>query len=96
MFLDPSPVVMEITAKINKWASQVALLVKNLPAEAEDIREGDSTPELGRYTGEGHGNPLQYSCLENSMDRGAWRVTVHRVPKSQTRLKLLNIAQGPN
>ena len=45
----------------------------------------DSIPMLGRSPGEGHGNPLQYSCLENSMDRGAFRVTVHRVTKSQTR-----------
>ena len=43
-------------------------------------------PGLGRAPGEENGNPLQYSCLENSMDRGAWRATVHRVPKSQTRL----------
>ena len=43
-------------------------------------------PGSGRFSGEGNGNPLQYSCLENSMDRGAWQVTVHGVPKSQTRL----------
>ena len=43
-------------------------------------------PGLGRSPGEGHGNPLQYSCLENLMDRGAWRATVHGVTKSQTRL----------
>ena len=45
-----------------------------------------SIPGLGSSPGEGHGNPLQYSCLENSMDRGAWRATVHGVPKSWTRL----------
>ena len=45
---------------------------------------------LGRFAGRGHGNTLQYSCLEISMDRGAWRATVHRVPKSQTRLKRLS------
>ena len=44
-------------------------------------------PESGRSPGEGHGNPLQYSCLENCMDRGAWQATVHGVAKSQTRLK---------
>ena len=46
----------------------------------------DSIPWSGRSPGEGHGNPLQYSCLENPMDRGAWWATVHRVAKSQTRL----------
>ena len=56
----------------------------------------DSSPGLGRSPGEGIGNPLQYSCLENSMDRGAWWATVHRVAKGQTRLKLLSIAQGSN
>ena len=44
-------------------------------------RDANSIPELGRYPGERHGNPLQHSCLENPMDRGAWQVTVHRVPK---------------
>ena len=50
---------------------------------AGDIREAGSIPGLGRSPGEGHGNPLQYSGLENSMDRGAWRATVHRVAKSR-------------
>ena len=54
------------------WASQVVLVVKNLPAKAGDIRDMGSIPESGRSPGGGHGNPLQYSCLENSMDRGAW------------------------
>ena len=48
-------------------------------------------PGSGRSPGGGHGNPLQYSCLENSMDRGAWRATGHRVTKSQTRLKWLSM-----
>ena len=52
-------------------------MVKNLPANAGDIRDMGSIPGLGRSPGEGHGNPLQYSCLENPMDRGAWWVTVH-------------------
>ena len=65
-------------------ASQVALVVKNLPASAGDIRDTGSIPGLGRSPGGGHGNPLQYSCLENPMDREAWRATVHRVAKSQT------------
>ena len=58
-------------------ASQVALGVKNLPADAGDIRDTGSVPGLGRSPGVEHGNTLQYTCLENPMDRGAWRVTVH-------------------
>jgi len=61
-------------------------MVKNLPANAGDIRDVGLIPGSGRSPGEGHGNPLQYCCLENPMDRGAWRVTVRRVAKSQTRL----------
>ena len=53
------------------------LVVKNPPANAGDVRHVSSIPESGRSPGGGHGNPLQYSCLENPMDRGAWRVTVH-------------------
>ena len=64
-------------------ASQVVLVVKNLTANAGDIRDGGSIPGLGRSPGEGNGNPLQYSCLENPMD-GAWRATVHGVSKSRT------------
>jgi len=52
----------------------VALVVKNPPANAGDIRDADSIPGLGRSAGGGFGNPLQYSCLENHMDRGAWQV----------------------
>ena len=52
-----------------------------------------SIPELGRLPGEGLGNPLQYSCLENPMNRGAWRATVHRVSKSQIQLKQLSTTQ---
>ena len=59
-------------------------MVKNLPANAEDIRTVGSIPGLGRSSGGGHGIPLQYSCLEYPMDRGAWQATVHRVSKSQT------------
>ena len=54
-------------------ASQVALVVKNLPANAGDVRDAGSIPGLGRSSKEGHSNPLQYSCLENPMDRGAWK-----------------------
>ena len=55
--------------------------VKNLPANAGDTGHMGSIPELGRYPAGGNGNPLQYSCWENSMDRGAWRATVHGVTK---------------
>ena len=64
--------------------SHVALVVKNLPANAGDIRDAGSIPGSERRPGEGNGNPLQYSCLENPMDRGAWQATVHEVAKSQT------------
>ena len=57
---------------------------KNLPTNAGDARDMGSIPGSGRSPGGGHGNPLQYSCLENPMDRGALRATVHRVTKSQT------------
>ena len=57
-------------------------MVKNLPANAEDIRDVGLIPGLGRSPGGGHDNPLQYSCLENPMDRGAWWAMVHRVSQS--------------
>ena len=60
---------------------QVVLVVKNPPAEARDIRDAGRIPGSGRSPGGGHGNPLQYSCLGNPMDRGAWRATVCRVTK---------------
>jgi len=65
----------------------VAQMIKNLPAMQED--QG-SILGLQRSPGEGNGNPLQYSCLENPMDKGAWRATVHRVAKSRTRLKQIS------
>ena len=64
------------------WASQVTLVVKNPPANATDIRDADSIPGLEKFLGEGNGYPLQYSCLENSMGKGAWLATTHRVIKS--------------
>ena len=64
---------------MKEWASQVAPVVKNLPANAGDVRDAGLIPGLGRSPGGGHGNPLQYSCLENPRDRGAWRTMVHRV-----------------
>ena len=65
-------------------ASQVALVVKKPPANAGEVGDTGSIPGWGRSPGGGHGNPLQYSCLENPMDRGAWLGTVHRVAKSWT------------
>ena len=70
-------------------ASLVALVVKNPPANAGDARDMGLIPGSGRPPGGGHGNPFQYSCLENPMHRGAWWATVHGVAKSQTRLKWL-------
>ena len=73
------------------WASQVALMVNNLPAKARDTRDAGLIPGFGGSPRERHGNPLQYPSLENPMDRGAWRATVHRVTKS--RLKGLSTPQ---
>ena len=66
------------------------LVVKNPPADVGDIRGLGSIPGLGRSPKGGHGNPLQYSCLENPMDRGVWQAIVHRVTKSPTQLKGLS------
>ena len=71
-------------------ASQVALVVKHLSANVGDIRDVGSIPGSGRSPAGGYGNPLQYSCLENPMDRGAWWTTVHGITKSQTQLKQLS------
>ena len=60
------------------------LVVKNPPTNARDVRDTGSIPELGGSPGGGHDNPLQHSCLENPMDRGAWRAKVHRVAESDT------------
>ena len=65
-------------------AYPVVLVVKNPPASAGDVRDTGLIPGSGRFPGGGHGKPLQYSCLGNSMDKGAWQATVHRVTKSQT------------
>ena len=73
------------------YARMVALMVKNLPANAGDVRNVDLIPGSGRSPGEGLSNPLQYSCLENFMDRGAWWAMVHRVAKSWTWLKRLSM-----
>ena len=71
--------------------SQVALVVKNLPANAGDIGNTGSVPGSGRSPEVGHDNSLQYSCLKNPMDRGTQRATVHRVTKSPTQLKQLSM-----
>ena len=61
-------------------------MVKNPPANAADPDDTGSNPGLATFPGGGNGNPVQYSCLENSMDRGAWHTTVHGVAKSRTQL----------
>ena len=66
-------------------------MVNDLPADAGDIRDAGSIPGSRRSPGGGHGNSLQYSCLENPMDRGAWWATVHGLAKSQTQLKQLSM-----
>ena len=75
----------------SELASWVAVVLKNLSANAGDVRDSGLIPGLGRSPGGGHGNPLQYSCLENPIDRGAWWAAFHGVAKSQTRLKQLSI-----
>ena len=73
------------------WASQMSLAVKNPPANAGDIRDIVSIPGSRRSPGGGHGNPLQYSYLENPMAREAWWAIVQRVAKSGTQLKRLRM-----
>ena len=75
---------------MGQWASQVALVVKNLAANARDIRDVGSVPGLGRSSGGGHGNRLQYSCLGIPKDRGAWQVAVHGVTKESDRSQQVN------
>ena len=76
--------------------SQVALVVQNPPINAGDVRGVGSVPRSGGSPGGGCGRPLQRSCLENPMDRGAWWATVHGVSKSQTCLRDLDPAPAPN
>ena len=68
----------------------MALVVKNLPANAGDVRDPGSIPGSGRSPGGGHGHLVQYSCQENPMDRGIWQAMVHVVAQSQTQLKQLS------
>ena len=76
--------------QFNPPASQVALVVKNMPANAGDARDSCLTPGWGRSPGEGNDNPLQRSCTENPTDRGAWQAIVHGVAQSQIQLKRLS------
>ena len=73
------------------WVSQVVLVVKNLPANAGDIRVMSSIPGLERSPGGEHGNPLWYFCLENPTDRGTWWAMIHGVSQSRTQLKRLSL-----
>ena len=83
--------ILDMTWNMNvAGSSQVALVVKNLLADTGDTGDKVSILELGRSPGGGNDNPLQYSCLENSMDRGVWRATVRGVTKSQTQMKRLS------
>ena len=68
----------------------MVLEVKNLPATTGDVRDASLIPGLGRSPGGGHGNPLQYSYLENPMDQGAWQATVHRITESRSQLRQLS------
>ena len=71
------------------WGFPGGTVIKNPPANAGDTSHEGSIPGLGRSPGGGNGNPFQYSCLENSMDRRTWQATVHGVAKSQTQLSSL-------
>ena len=82
MISSPVPVLQTIQPPFSLFP--VYVVVKNPPANAEDIRDTSSIPGLGRCPGGEHGNPVQYSYLENPMDRGAWWATVHGVTQSQT------------
>ena len=77
-------------------SSQVVLVVKNTPANKGDVRDTSLIPGSGRFLGEGLGNALQYSYLENPMDSEAWRAAVRRVTKSRTYLKRLSMQSHQN
>ena len=81
-------VITQVLKQLLRYgASQVALVERNPPANAGDVRDVGSIPGPGRSSREGNGNAPQYSCLENPMDRGARGTMVHGVAKSRTRLK---------
>ena len=78
---------MTASEELQIWASQLVLVVKNLPTNTGDARVEGSVSGLGRSFRVGNGHLLQYSCLENPMDRGVWQAAVHGVAKSWTQLK---------
>ena len=73
---------LQLVFKAKEGASQVVLVIKNLPANAGDLRDKGLIPGSGRSPGGGHGNPLQYGCLQNPTDRGTWWAVVRKVRKS--------------
>ena len=77
----------ELSQQPGNVGIQVAVVVRNPPADTGDVRDAGSVPGWGRSPGEEHGNPCLCSCLDNSMDRGAQRATVHGVTKSRTLFK---------
>ena len=79
--------VSKSRTQLSDFHFQMTLVVKNLPANAGDIRDVGLISGLGRSPGEGNDNPLQYSCLENPRDGGAWWAAVYGVAQSRTRLK---------
>ena len=84
MFHENLKIMLYTVYPILNWGFPVVLVVKNSPAKAGNTRDVGSTLGSGRSPGGGHGNPLQYSCLENPRDRGAWQIMVHRVVKRWT------------
>ena len=90
MYKLSGPLQMQFPDPSLQYEISGVAVVKNLPASAGDGRDMVLIPGLGRTPGEGNGNSLQYSCLENSMDRGAWKATVHGVAKSWTQLSNLS------
>ena len=88
--------VSKIPKESNLWCPRMRSTVKNSSANVGDLRDASLKPGSGRSPEEGNGNPLQYSCLENPMDRGAWRAIVPGVEKSQTRLKWLSTRAHKN
>jgi len=98
---DLTALCWEVPYVKRKWAKTMftclSQMIKNPPANAGHVRDVGSIPGLGRSLGGGQGIPLQYSCLENPMDRGAWWATLHGVTKSWTRLKwLTHVPAGEN
>ena len=82
-----SPLYGNYCGCVHRWGFPGGTVVKNLPANAENIRDLSSIPRSERSPGEGNDSPLHYSCLENSMGRGNWQDTVHGVAKNWTQLK---------